>query len=83
MHLGSPIDVDQILADADSPRAAGPLLTAALQQRIQTLLDDIGPGRPLDEKAGSVLINVHDRWPECASMPSACDLADEKEGESS
>jgi hypothetical protein len=47
VRIGSPIDVTAALAAAGKPRHAASALTAALEQRIQELLDTLGPGRPL------------------------------------
>jgi 1-acyl-sn-glycerol-3-phosphate acyltransferase len=47
MRLGEPIDVGKYLASAGKPRTAIPALTGELEERIQQLLDQIGPGRPL------------------------------------
>lgn len=48
IRLGEPIDVRARLAGGGKPRLAVGALTTELESRIQTLLDSIGPGRPLD-----------------------------------
>jgi hypothetical protein len=48
LRLGEPIDVGRLLASTSKPKAAIPVLTAELEERIQHLLDAIGPGRPLE-----------------------------------
>jgi 1-acyl-sn-glycerol-3-phosphate acyltransferase len=50
IRLGEPIDVRQRLAALGKPRLAVPALTAELEQRLQALLDAIGPGRPLSDQ---------------------------------
>ena len=47
LRIGQPIDVGEHLRAAGKPRLAVPALTAELERRIQALLDEIGPGRPL------------------------------------
>ena len=47
LRLGPPLDVADFLRDGVKPRVAVPALTAALETRIQGLLDEIGPGRPI------------------------------------
>lgn len=48
LQLGPPIDVGAHLAEAGGKlRKVGPALTAELEGRIQSLLDAVGPGRPL------------------------------------
>ena len=49
LRLGPPIDVGELLAASGKPRLAIPTLTAAMESRIQGLLDAIGPGRPIEE----------------------------------
>jgi len=44
LRLGPPIDVRARLAALGKPRAAIPALTAELEDRMQELLDQIGPG---------------------------------------
>ena len=47
VRFGEPIDVGRRLAELGKPRVANGLITAELEGRIQTLLDAIGPGRPI------------------------------------
>jgi Acyltransferase len=47
VRIGQPIDVGEHLRAAGKPRLAVPALTSELERRIQALLDEIGPGRPL------------------------------------
>jgi hypothetical protein len=47
VRIGQPIDVGEHLRAAGKPRLAVPALTAEVERRIQALLDDIGPGRPV------------------------------------
>jgi 1-acyl-sn-glycerol-3-phosphate acyltransferase len=47
IRIGTPIDVGARLSAAGKPRLAVPALTTALEGQIQSLLDIIGPGRPL------------------------------------
>jgi hypothetical protein len=47
VRIGQPIDVGEHLRGACKPRLAVPALTSELERRIQALLDEIGPGRPL------------------------------------
>jgi 1-acyl-sn-glycerol-3-phosphate acyltransferase len=47
VRIGQPIDVGEHLRAAGKPRLAVPALTAEMERRIQALLDDIGPGRPV------------------------------------
>ncbi|MBX6314779.1 MAG: 1-acyl-sn-glycerol-3-phosphate acyltransferase, partial [Isosphaeraceae bacterium] len=49
LRIGPPIDVGEHLRSAAKPRLAVPMLTAELEQRIQALLDAIGPGRPIGD----------------------------------
>jgi len=50
VRIGQPIDVGEHLRAAGKPRLAVPALTSELERRIQALLDEIGPGRPLLER---------------------------------
>jgi hypothetical protein len=45
--FGEPIDVATFLAASSRPRVAASSLTTELEHRIQSLLDSLGPGRPL------------------------------------
>lgn len=47
VRVGEPIDVGAFAASSERPRRAASVLTATLEQRLQRLLDAIGPGRPL------------------------------------
>ncbi len=47
LRIGPPIDVGEHVRAAGKPRLAVPALTSELERRIQALLDEIGPGRPL------------------------------------
>ena len=47
IRFGEPIDVGKRLGGAGRPRLVNARITAELQGSIQTLLDEIGPGRPL------------------------------------
>lgn len=47
LRIGPPIDVGEHIRGAAKPRLAIPTLTSELERRIQALLDEIGPGRPL------------------------------------
>jgi hypothetical protein len=47
VRIGQPIDVGEHLRAVGKPRLAVPALTSELERRIQALLDEIGPGRPL------------------------------------
>jgi hypothetical protein len=47
LRIGEPIDVTEHLASGAKPRTVLPALTSELEHRIQGLLDQIGPGRPL------------------------------------
>lgn len=47
VRLGDPVDVGARLATFARPRQAVAALTSELEQGIQTLLDAVGPGRPL------------------------------------
>ncbi|HWE38107.1 MAG TPA: 1-acyl-sn-glycerol-3-phosphate acyltransferase [Isosphaeraceae bacterium] len=47
VRFGAPIDVAPSLAGPSRPRAAASALTAELEHGIQSLLDALGPGRPL------------------------------------
>src|SRR5207237_643426 len=47
VRIGTPIDVFATLRSAGKPRHAAVALTTELEQRVQSLLDAIGPGRPL------------------------------------
>jgi hypothetical protein len=47
LRIGQPIDVGEYLRAAGKPRLAVQALTSELERRIQALLDEIGPGRPL------------------------------------
>jgi 1-acyl-sn-glycerol-3-phosphate acyltransferase len=47
LRLGEPLDGGAFLKAAGKPRQALPALTTELETRIQSLLDQIGPGRPL------------------------------------
>ena len=49
IRLGEPIDVGQRLVSGGRSRDLSAVLTAELEMRIQSLLDEIGPGRPLPE----------------------------------
>jgi 1-acyl-sn-glycerol-3-phosphate acyltransferase len=49
LRLGEPIDVTAHIASAGK-RGASAALTAEMEARIQGLLDEIGPGRPLVEE---------------------------------
>ncbi len=49
VRLGEPIDVGRRLAPGGRSPGLGSTLTAELETRIQALLDEIGPGRPLPE----------------------------------
>jgi 1-acyl-sn-glycerol-3-phosphate acyltransferase len=51
LRVGEPIDVRARFAAAGKPRAAIPALTSELETTIQTVLDAIGPGRPLEPEA--------------------------------
>ena len=46
--FGAPIDVNARLAGFAKPRMAASALTTELEAAIQSLLDSIGPGRPID-----------------------------------
>ncbi|WP_435017670.1 1-acyl-sn-glycerol-3-phosphate acyltransferase [Tundrisphaera sp. TA3] len=46
VHIGDPIDVTRLIAEAGKPRDAIGPITAELESRIQGLLDAIGPGTP-------------------------------------
>ena len=48
LRIGKPINVRAALAAAGKPRHAIPAITSDLESRIQSLLDAIGPGRPLE-----------------------------------
>ncbi len=47
VRFGEPIDIAKQLGELGKPRIANPAITAELERRIQSLLDAIGPGRPL------------------------------------
>jgi hypothetical protein len=47
VRLGAPIDVAAALKSAGKPRHAAVALTTELENRIQGLLDALGPGRPM------------------------------------
>jgi 1-acyl-sn-glycerol-3-phosphate acyltransferase len=47
VKLGAPINVTERLAGGAKARTVLPALTSELEARIQQLLDEIGPGRPL------------------------------------
>jgi hypothetical protein len=49
VKFGEPIDVGQRLAKLGKPRLANVQITGELEARIQALLDEIGPGRPLED----------------------------------
>jgi 1-acyl-sn-glycerol-3-phosphate acyltransferase len=49
VKLGAPIDVTERLASGAKSRTLLPALTTELETRMQQLLDEIGPGRPLTE----------------------------------
>ncbi len=49
VRLGEPIDVGRRLEPGGRSPGLGATLTAELESRIQSLLDEIGPGRPLPE----------------------------------
>ena len=49
VRLGEPIDVGRRLSSGGRTRDLSSALTAELELRIQGLLDEIGPGRPLPE----------------------------------
>jgi 1-acyl-sn-glycerol-3-phosphate acyltransferase len=51
VRFGEPIDVGQRLAALGKPRVANAAITAELEARIQTLLDEIGPGRRIEATA--------------------------------
>ncbi len=48
VRFGPPIDVRAALAAHAKPRLAAATITTDLESRIQSLLDSIGPGRPVD-----------------------------------
>ncbi len=50
LRLGEPIDVGGRLADHARPRDAIGAITAELEGRIQSLLDEIGPGRTIADR---------------------------------
>ncbi|HEX8201960.1 MAG TPA: hypothetical protein VF590_15905, partial [Isosphaeraceae bacterium] len=50
VRIGAPIDVGARLAESGKSRQAMSALTTELERRIQGLLDEIGPGRPLLER---------------------------------
>ncbi len=58
LRIGPPINVGERLKAGGKPRALAASLTADLEARIQGLLDAIGPGRPLDLKAGAIATPV-------------------------
>jgi 1-acyl-sn-glycerol-3-phosphate acyltransferase len=47
VRFGEPIDVGKRLAALGKSRAASSQITDELEERIQGLLDDVGPGRPI------------------------------------
>jgi 1-acyl-sn-glycerol-3-phosphate acyltransferase len=49
VRFGEPIDVGKRLAELGKPRVANATITSELEGRIQSLLDAIGPGRPIDD----------------------------------
>jgi len=51
--FGEPIDVRARMAAHDRPRKAVASITADLESRIQSMLDAIGPGRPLEGPASA------------------------------
>ena len=51
VRVGEPVDVGARLAAFARPRQAVGALTTELEGRLQSLLDAIGPGRPLDPEA--------------------------------
>ena len=51
IRFGEPINVGERLAELGKPRAANGKITEELQGRIQHLLDVIGPGRPVEDRA--------------------------------
>jgi 1-acyl-sn-glycerol-3-phosphate acyltransferase len=53
VRFGEPIDVGQRLAELGKPRVANVAMTAELESKIQVLLDDIGPGRTIDDELSS------------------------------
>jgi 1-acyl-sn-glycerol-3-phosphate acyltransferase len=50
VRFGEPIDVGKRLAELGKPRVANGQITAELAGRIQALLDEIGPGRPVEAR---------------------------------
>ncbi len=48
LRFGEPIDVGRRLAGVGRPRTANAAITAELAGRMQSLLDAIGPGRPIE-----------------------------------
>ena len=48
VRVGEPIDIGASLAGAGKSRANSTALTLELERRMQALLDEIGPGRPLE-----------------------------------
>lgn len=49
VRVGEPIDVAALSAAGGKARASASALTSEMERRIQALLDEIGPGRPLEE----------------------------------
>ena len=54
VRLGEPIDVRARMSSGGRPRQAASELTTELESRMQSLLDTIGPGRPLAATAAAV-----------------------------
>jgi hypothetical protein len=54
VRLGEPIDVRARMSAGGRPRQAASALTTELESRMQSLLDTIGPGRPLPATAAAV-----------------------------
>ena len=54
VRLGAPIDVRARMSAGGRPRQAASELTSELESRMQSLLDTIGPGRPLAATAAAM-----------------------------
>ena len=57
VHLGEPINVPDYLGSGAPSRDATAHVTTDLESRIQELLDQIGPGRPLSELGAAQLVS--------------------------
>jgi 1-acyl-sn-glycerol-3-phosphate acyltransferase len=62
LRLGPPIDVRERLAALGKPRVAIPALTAELEARMQGLLDQIGPGRRLEDRTAEDAERKSEDW---------------------